>query len=51
MADRISNETIEYVGMLQDYSFRNDQVVVSVLINTERPEQALNFVDFLMQGE
>ena len=37
--------------LLQDYSFRNDQVVVSVLINTERPEQALNFVDFLMQGE
>lgn len=37
--------------LLKDYYFRGDEVAVSVLVNTERPEHALSFVDFLMQGD
>lgn len=36
---------------LTNYYFRGDEVTVGVLVNTERPEQALAFVDFLMQTE
>lgn len=35
--------------LLKDYFFRGEDVAVSVLINTERPELASCFIDFLMQ--
>lgn len=35
--------------LLKDYYFRGDDVVVSVLINTQRPELSSEFIDFLMQ--
>ncbi len=35
--------------LLQDYSFRGQDVTVSALINTKRPELASAFIDFLMQ--
>lgn len=35
--------------LLKDYYFRGDNVAVSVLINTKRPEMASDFIDFLMQ--
>lgn len=35
--------------LLKDYYFRGDDVVVSVLVNTKRPEMSSDFIDFLMQ--
>lgn len=35
--------------LLKDYYFRGEDVAVSVFINTERPELASAFIDFLMQ--
>ena len=35
--------------LLKDYSFRGDEIAVSVLINTQRPEAASKYIDFLMQ--
>lgn len=39
----------ESCSLLEDYYFRGEEVVVSVLINTKRPERASVFIDFLMQ--
>ena len=35
--------------LLKDYFFRGEDVTVSVLINTQRPELASCFIDYLMQ--